>query len=167
MHTHSPARAPQGRPPRENGTTLIEALVAMVVLSVGVLGMVGLQANALKLNQTSLQRSQATILAYAILDQMRSDTAAARAGDYDVDIDDTPADGDTTKPWHDELIRSLGPDAAGGICRLATADAAACGAGEFFRITVRWVEAQITDASGENSWSDNDDPRELIVVGRL
>ncbi|WP_341649484.1 type IV pilus modification protein PilV [Thauera humireducens] len=89
MHTRPRPYAARP-PPRENGTTLIEALVAMVVLSVGVLGMVGLQANALKLNQTSLQRSQATILAYAILDQMRSDTAAARAGDYDVDIDDTP-----------------------------------------------------------------------------
>lgn len=113
MSPRIPVRLLHGRPSRQQGTTLIEALVAVVVLSIGLLGMAGLQANALKLNQTSMQRSQATILAYSILDQMRSDTAAAKAGDYDLAFDGEPAEGSALETWLDEVTRSLGASARG------------------------------------------------------
>lgn len=163
MSPHTLIRPTRGKACRQRGTTLIEALVAVVVLSIGLLGMAGLQANALKLNQTSMQRSQATILAYSILDQMRSDTAAAKAGDYDVDFDDEPAEGSALETWRNEITRSLGALAEGKICRVATAEDTDCTnsfSDEFFRISLRWTEAEI-----ENVADDTDG--ELTVVGRL
>lgn len=157
---------------RERGTTLVEALVAMVILSIGLLGMAGLQANSLKLNQTSLQRSQATVLAYTVLDQMRSDTAAAKAGEYDLSAADAPAEGTELEVWRDEIIRTLGAGAAGAICRVATPDDEACSNGasdEFFRVSVQWTEARITSISGDATLagSEDDEPQILTVVGRL
>ncbi len=54
------------------GFTLIEVLVSVVIFSVGLLGLAGLQATGLKLNQSSMLRSQATLLTYDILDAIRA-----------------------------------------------------------------------------------------------
>lgn len=55
-----------------SGFTLIEILIAMVVLAFGLLGLAGLQASGLKNNMSSANRSQATQLAYDIADRMRA-----------------------------------------------------------------------------------------------
>lgn len=68
---------------REAGATLIEILVAMLILSLGVLGMGALQTRALKGNNSSVQRSQAVMLTYAMMDAMRLDKAMATAEQYD------------------------------------------------------------------------------------
>lgn len=57
----------------QRGVTLIEVLVAMVVLSVGLLGMAGLQVSSLRANQSSYIRTQAVSQAYDILDEIRAD----------------------------------------------------------------------------------------------
>ena len=54
------------------GFTLIEVLIAMVVLAVGLLGLAGLQATSLRNNQSAYNRSQATQLAYDLADRMRA-----------------------------------------------------------------------------------------------
>jgi type IV pilus assembly protein PilV len=54
------------------GFTLVEVLVAVLVLAVGLLGLAGLQATSLKNNQSAYNRSQATQLAYDIADRMRA-----------------------------------------------------------------------------------------------
>ncbi len=176
MHTCKLLPRQHGCFARQRGTTLIEALVAVVILSIGLLGMAGLQANALKLNQTSLQRSQATILAYTILDQMRSDTAAAKTGDYDIDAtacsdelnESSDNERSSLEQWACEIRNTLGPLARGQICRVAAPDDGTCPAvpsGEFFRVTVQWMEAQITGASEDNVLSGG--LQTLTVVGRL
>lgn len=75
---------------KNTGFTLIEVLIAMLVLAVGLLGLAGLQATSLKNNQSAYNRSQATQLAYIMADRMRANvagkatyingTATARAG---------------------------------------------------------------------------------------
>lgn len=55
-----------------NGFTLIEVLVAMVVLAVGLLGLASLQALALKDNQDAYFRSQANFLIYEMSDRIRA-----------------------------------------------------------------------------------------------
>lgn len=67
-----------------SGFTLIEVLVAVLVLSVGLLGLVGLQGVALKMNHGAYVRSQASNLAYDIADAMRANraNAASYAGIY-------------------------------------------------------------------------------------
>ncbi len=60
---------------KNTGFTLIEVLIAMLVLAVGLLGLAGLQATSLKNNQSAYSRSQATQLAYDIIDRMRANVA--------------------------------------------------------------------------------------------
>jgi len=60
-----------------SGFSLIEVLVALVILSVGLLGLAGLQATSLRANQTSLQSSQAAILAYDMADRVRANITNA------------------------------------------------------------------------------------------
>jgi type IV pilus assembly protein PilV len=57
------------------GFTLIEVLIAMLVLAVGLLGLAGLQVTSLKNNQSAYNRSQATQLAYDMADRMRANVA--------------------------------------------------------------------------------------------
>ncbi|MFO1372001.1 MAG: type IV pilus modification protein PilV [Candidatus Competibacteraceae bacterium] len=53
------------------GFTLLEVLIAIVVLSIGLLGVAALQMVSLKNNQSTLFHSQASVLAYDIIDRMR------------------------------------------------------------------------------------------------
>ncbi len=64
------------------GFTIIEVLVAMVILSIGVLGLGLLQLTAVQNTQGGHMRSQATILAYDIIDSMRANIPAVANGDY-------------------------------------------------------------------------------------
>lgn len=67
----------------QTGATLIEVLVAVVLLSVGLVGLAGLQFNGTKFNHNAYLRSQATALAYDAIDRMRANLAACPAGDTD------------------------------------------------------------------------------------
>lgn len=67
----------------QSGFTLIEVLVAALVLSIGLVGVAGLQAVTLKNNQSTFMQSQAAALAYDLADRMRANVAGAGAGAYD------------------------------------------------------------------------------------
>ncbi len=54
------------------GFTLIEVLIAMVILAVGLLGLAALQATSLRNDQSAYNRSQATQLAYDMADRIRA-----------------------------------------------------------------------------------------------
>ncbi|MFT4178465.1 MAG: type IV pilus modification protein PilV [Thermomonas sp.] len=64
---------------RQSGVSLIEVLVSVLILSVGLLGIAAMQATALRNGQSSLERSQAVIQSYAILDAIRADRSNATA----------------------------------------------------------------------------------------
>ena len=68
------------RPDRISGFTLLEVLVALVILSIGLLGLAGLQAASLRYNHSSYLRSQATLIAYDIVDRMRANRQEALNG---------------------------------------------------------------------------------------
>lgn len=57
---------------KNSGFTLIEVLIAALVLAVGLLGLAGLQAVSIKNNLSAYNRSQATQLAYDMADRMRA-----------------------------------------------------------------------------------------------
>jgi type IV pilus assembly protein PilV len=54
------------------GFTLMEVLVTIVILSIGLLGVAGLQLNSLRGNQTALEASVAVTLAMEAVDRVRS-----------------------------------------------------------------------------------------------
>jgi type IV pilus assembly protein PilV len=68
----------------QRGFTLLEILVAVVVLSIGLLGLASLQAVGLRTNQSAYLRSQATLLAEDMVDRMRANNLAVRANAYDL-----------------------------------------------------------------------------------
>ena len=60
----------------QRGYSLMEVLIAVVVLAVGLLGIAGLQVLSIKNTQSAYLRSQATLLAYDIIDSIRVNPAA-------------------------------------------------------------------------------------------
>ena len=73
----------------QSGVGLIEVLVAVLVLSIGFLGIAALQAMSLSTNNSAMARSMATIDSYSILDAMRADITSAKGGKYNGTV--TPA----------------------------------------------------------------------------
>ena len=56
----------------QQGFTLLEVLISLVILAVGLLGLEGLQSVSVINNHGSLMRSEASLLSYDILDRMRA-----------------------------------------------------------------------------------------------
>jgi type IV pilus assembly protein PilV len=143
---------------RQAGTSLLEVLISVVILSIGLLGLAGLQVAALRVNQGAMQRSQATILAYDILDRMRSDRIAAIDGRYDAfatkDGRETTVASATLEDsaiaavsdWGTAMTRML-PAGEGMICRTDNPASRDCtGTGEYFVIEVRWADENDRDS---------------------
>lgn len=63
---------------RQRGATLIEVLVSVVVVSLGLLGLGVLQGVSLRGNTNAFMRTQATNVAYEIIDQMRANRMQIR-----------------------------------------------------------------------------------------
>jgi len=103
----------------DRGFSLIEVLVALVVLSVGLLGLAALQSTATQFNASAYTRSQATLLAYDMADRIRANRQAGLDGQYnspypdpgdlpecDDDVDGTVAEQDLGG-WRRALVCSL------------------------------------------------------------
>lgn len=149
---------------RARGFTLIEVLVAAVVLAIGLLGLAGLQPAISRNNHTAYLRSQATHLASAMADRMRANMQGVLGESYHNksqttdDCDDESDDDSAGKicgaaemagydlaDWNTALASQL-PDGKGIVCRDGTPDdgtaaSPACdGAGAVYVIKVWWNE---------------------------
>lgn len=60
----------------QTGMTLIEVLVATLILAIGLLGAAVIQLNALKYTDSSRMTSQASFIAYDMLDRIRANAGA-------------------------------------------------------------------------------------------
>ncbi|MGZ7457562.1 type IV pilus modification protein PilV [Pseudomonas sp. Ma2-10] len=60
----------------QDGMTLIEVLVALLILSVGLLGAAAIQLNALKYTDSARMTSQASFIAYDMMDRIRANSGA-------------------------------------------------------------------------------------------
>lgn len=67
---------------RQSGLNLVEILVAALILSVGLLSLAGLQVASLKSIQGATQKQQASFMIHELFERMRSNRAAALAGEY-------------------------------------------------------------------------------------
>jgi type IV pilus modification protein PilV len=72
-------KSPRGR---SGGVTLIEILVAILILSFGLLGSAGLQMAGLRAALSANQRTTATLLAYDAADRMRANMVAVNGSYY-------------------------------------------------------------------------------------
>lgn len=73
----------------EKGFTLVEILVAVLVLALGLLGLAGLQTSGLHSNHSANLRTGATLLAYDMTERMRANRAGYDGGFYN---NPTPTD---------------------------------------------------------------------------
>jgi type IV pilus assembly protein PilV len=101
------------------GISMIEVLVAVIILSIGLLGLAGLQSAGLTHNQSASFRSTASMMAYGILDSMRANRVEAGQGSYNLSLGASAPSGETIPDqdinnWLDELALRL-PAGTGAI----------------------------------------------------
>lgn len=100
------------------GVGLIEVLVAVLVLSIGFLGVAALQAMSLSTNNSAMARSLATIDSYSILDAMRADYVNAKGGSYNQTVTANSCPSGTglasaqLAQWCTQLAKDLGTSAS-------------------------------------------------------
>lgn len=148
------------RPNGNRGFSLVEVMVALLVLSIGLLGLAALQITSLQYNTGSYLRTQATFLAYDIIDRMRANSAAIV--DSDGDGYDQPASSNVTagtncdsvsctsaqlalydvKKWYDKATATL-PNAVN------TPPTIDINASRVVTISIRWMER---DLSMSQTW---------------
>ncbi|MDO9506078.1 MAG: type IV pilus modification protein PilV [Hydrogenophaga sp.] len=133
----------------QRGVGLIEILVAVLILSLGLLGMAGLQANALKANQGSYTRSQAVMLSYYIFDAMRADRANAIGLAYNMAATCLPGAittpdlaGNTRRDWLTSLRDNLG-DAN------TTCGAIACDSDGNCTVSITWDDSRAAGGTAQ------------------
>jgi len=88
-------KSPTSLRKRVRGVSMIELLVAVLVMGIGVLGITALQMVSLQNNRAALYRAEAVQLAYDMMDRIRANPAGVNvAGEaYDgIDLDDAPAE---------------------------------------------------------------------------
>ena len=86
---------------KQNGFSLLEVLVTLLIVSLGLLGIAGIIANSLKVNQGASTRTQASLLANDIIDRMRANRTGAAAAYVLASCDPLPAAGTIAR---DDLI---------------------------------------------------------------
>ncbi|WP_447731138.1 type IV pilus modification PilV family protein [Pseudoxanthomonas suwonensis] len=57
-------------------------MISILIMAIGLLGIAAMQATALRNGQSSLERTQAVMQSYAVLDILRANRTAAIAGYY-------------------------------------------------------------------------------------
>jgi type IV pilus assembly protein PilV len=145
MSPRAPLPALSAACPRCRGLTLVEILIALLILSIGLLGLAGLQTVSLQSNTGAYYRTQATALASGLADRMRANRAAAFADEYTVGLaDPEPACAapavDGTVPEQDISAWRMAL-----ACRLPLGNGSVVRIGNEFTFTVRWDESRGED----------------------
>ncbi len=143
-----------------SGFTMIELLIALIVLAIGLLGMATLMMASLQTSQGASQRSAATVAAYDLVERMRSNRAAAVSANspyttapatVDLPASDcfehdatTGCDADEMAEfdlatWWEELQTAI-PGAAATVQQIA-------GANESFCIVIFWQEPGVANTA--------------------
>jgi type IV pilus assembly protein PilV len=134
-------------PRRQRGTSLIEVLIAVLVMAVGALGVAAMQVVSLRNSQSALERTQIAVATYSILDSMRANRTAATQGFYDTDLTCTvPTTNDSLvgsdlSRWYTELQQGINTNACASIdCN-----------GDVCTIVVQWNDERATGGDDEQS----------------
>lgn len=138
------------------GFSLIEVLVALVVTTMGLMGLASLQLLALRTQHNAFLRGQATQLNHDIIERMRGNADAALTGAYDIAYDTPPgagaavADADR-REWRQRVALAL-PEGRGRI-RVDAATRTAT-------VSVRWNDAR--GDQGKENTADGSGPPVLL-----
>ena len=131
---------------RQSGFTLIEVMVAVLVMALGLLGFALLQTMSVRYSQSANQRTHATNLAYDMLDQMRSNRLGA------VEYTTATFSGGTDTA----CSRTIGTvTVANNITRWQCQVRAALGVGSSATVTYAAGTATVTILWGDQRWENN------------
>lgn len=125
-------------PRHARGVTLIELLVTILVISIGLLGLAGMQTASMQYNHSSYLRTHANNMAYDIADRMRANRRAAMNGDYDIGLaDGAPTGGGSVAAadladWRGAITTTL-PGGTGSVTVNNDGEAT---------IQIRWLDSQ-------------------------
>jgi len=128
----------------QSGFGLIEVLVALLIVSIGLLGIASLQVMALKNVGSSMERSQAVIQTYSYSDVLRANREDAGNGSLDVPImtcdpENLEEDKKVQREWLTRLQEAMGPNACGQVdCN-----------GDRCTITIKWDDSRAEGGSTE------------------
>jgi len=154
---------------KQRGFTLIEALVAAIVLSVGLLGLAGLQATSQKLSQSAYQRTQAANLAYQMADAIRANsrnisvyTAADLTPepcdpDFSQNTGDNAAENDI-----DEWLNAIACTFRGSDFSTDPPEIAL--SGNLVTVSIQWNEERSWKRSDDEEQDDGEDARDEFSV---
>lgn len=140
---------------KKNGFTLLEVLVALVVLSVGMLGIAALYVDSVARGRSALARTKAVVLVADMADRIRANNIAGAAyggAPADNDCADAGANGNklcspAEMAAHDIMLwqaiisdPKVGlPDGAGSITHDGSTNP------DTYEITISWTEVGETD----------------------
>lgn len=136
----------------QSGFSLLEVLIALLVLAFGLLGFALLQTMSVRFTQSADHRTQATNLVYELLDQIRSNRsqAADYVGSFDGSVGACqPATGTGVTPaqylgnWECRMYKALGEGASAVISRT----------GDQIEVTVSWGDERWVEGSSSTSFS--------------
>lgn len=68
---------------RQRGASLIEVMIAVLIFSIGLIGLAGLLVMATRSNQSAYLRTQVAFLAHNMADRMGANPVGVWGGDYD------------------------------------------------------------------------------------
>lgn len=127
-------------PLRQQGVSLLEVMIAMLVLSFGLLGLASLQMATLRNNQSSFDNSRAIMSVYSITDIMRADMSSQGALNM---ANAFPAG--RKADWLSDLKSNLGDDATGSIQCTPTTTTPILGdpfISNICTVTISWTDVQ-------------------------
>jgi len=117
----------------QKGVGLIEVLVTLLILTISLLAMAGLQSRSLQFNHGAYLRSQANIMAYDILDRMRINRD--NINDYQRDFADSiPAGTSLADTDLNDWLNNIEDTLPGGE------GAINCDVSRVCTVRLRWIE---------------------------
>lgn len=147
---------------------MLEVLVAIVIITVGLLGVAALQLTGIKNNHSAMSRSQALVMAYDLLDRMRVNRKQTKDGKYDTAaafVSTTPGGASgMAKTDLDDWLQTLGKRLPSSKARV---DAAA--KATIIRVTIQWDDSRGTGGGTSlrlsvESQGCGDDPDNACVL---
>lgn len=129
-------------PRHQSGITLIEVLVAVLILAVGLLGAAVIQLNALKHTDSSRMISQASFIAYDMLDRVRANSGA----DYSWGLSEGAPPSTVTSSVRDLDLHDFEANILGFAG--ASAKGAVVVSGSKVTVSISWDDARAANSGG-------------------
>ena len=136
----------QGSKRAQEGMTLIEVLVAVLILTVGLLGAAAIQLNALKYTDSSRMTSQASFIAYDMMDRIRANSVAGSVGDYTI----RPPNSDNLSVVRDQDLFDFTSNIASALGATATGTIAL--SQRVYTITITWDDSRAANTNTRRSF---------------